>query len=342
VGIDLADRAVMRISLALVLVACGDSSIATPADAPVDELVGWTLGPRGQAGFALEYGPPSRAIAERARADIVVAVRSTAPPVATVTTDDTSILMIEKLTRGSNQIFTVDLGAPSAGDTDVVLRDAAGAEIDRMTFHVRATDVLDLRRPWGAGDALVLAGEVERMHVTTTAAGVASAGTGAVQFTLAGDLSTTTSDQAPWLFSEGDEVFFRTAAGGSGSITASAPNATTTVTIQVVPPTSLTALAANPSSLDAPSNRAGVVAIGALSGSAPVYGARCTWSDVEQLTIALKPLLVDLSDLSNLGEQTGWIGSNPVFLYSISGPPGIYHPTCTIGGLTTTISVRIR
>jgi hypothetical protein len=261
----------------------------------------------------------------------VVAVRSTAPPLATVTTDDTSILTVENLIRGANQIFMVDVLAPDAGDTDVVVRDAAGTEIDRLTFHVRATDVLGLSRPWGAGDALVLAGEVERLHVTTITAGVVSAGVGAVQFTLAGDLSTATNNQAPWLLSEGDEAFFRTAASGSGSITASAPNATTTVNIRVVPPASLAALTADPSSLDVSSNRAGVVAIGALSGSAPVYGARCTWSDVGQLTVAL-----------NSGEQTGWIGSSPVFLYSIYGPPGMYSPTCTIGGLTTTLSVRIR
>ena len=332
----------MRICLALMLVGCGDSSIATPSDASAgDELLGWTVGPRGQAGFILEFGDPSRPIAQRARAHIAGVVRSAAPRLATITTDDASILTIENPVRDSQLIFRADLKSAGAGDTDVVLRDAAGAEIDRMTFHVRASDALDLPRAWGAGDALVLGGEVERMHVTTMTAGVVTAGVGAVQFTLAGALSPVRSEQAPWLYSEGDEVFFRAAASGTGTITAAAPEATTTVTVSMVPTSSLTALTANPSSLDVPANRTGVVAVGALSGSAPVFGARCTWSNAAPLTIALKSLLVELSGTSSIAEQTGWIGSGPAFQYSITGPPGTYSPTCTIGALTTTLSVSI-
>ena len=332
----------MRIGLTLMLAACSGSSVATSPDAGVDELAGLTAGPRGQAGFTLELGKPSRAIAEHARTYIVGVVRSAAPRLVAVTTDDASILAVEDLMQDDKQFsFRVDLRAAGAGDTDVVLRDSAGGEIDRMTFHVRASDTLDLPRPWGAGDALVLAGEVERMHVTTVTAGVVTAGVGAVQFALAGDLSPATSAEAPWLYSEGDEVFFRAAASGRGTITASAPDATTTVGVSLVPSSSLTGLSANPSSLDLSSNRSGVVAIGALSGSAPVHGARCTWSDTAPLTIELQPLVIDLSGTPSIGEQTGWIGSGPAFLYTVSGPPGTYSPTCKIGGLTTRVSVRI-
>ena len=34
------------------------------------------------------------------------------------------------------------------------------------------------------------------------------------------------------------------------------------------------------------------------------------------------------------GEQTGFIGSGPAFLYSVAGPPGTYNPTCT-GAVTS-------
>jgi hypothetical protein len=334
-------RAIMRICLALMLVACAAPSIATPPDASGgDELLGWTVGARGQAGFVLEFGDPSRPIAQRARAHIAGVVRSAAPRLAAVTTDDASILTVENLVRDSHLLtFRADLKSAGAGDADVVLRDAAGAEIDRMTFHVRASDVLDLNRAWGAGDALVLGGEVERMHVTTMTAGVVTAGVGAVQFTLAGALSPASRDQAPWLYSEGDEVFFRAAASGTGTITAVAPEATTAVTLSMVSTSSLTALTANPSALDVPTNGTGVVAVGALAGSAPVFGARCRWSNAAPLTIDLKSVV---GGLSGIGEQTGFIGSGPAFLYSVAGPPGTYNPTCTIGALTTTISVHIR
>lgn len=330
----------MRICLALMLVACAAPSIATPPDASGgDELLGWTVGARGQAGFVLEFGDPSRPIAQRARAHVAGVVRSAAPRLAAVTTDDPSILAIENLVHDSQLIFRADLKSAGAGDTDVVLRDAAGTEIDRMTFHVRPSDVLDLNRAWGAGDALILGGEVERMHVTTMTAGVVTAGAGAVQFTLAGALSPVGRDQAPWLYSEGDEVFFRAAASGTGTITAVAPEATTTVTVSMVSTSALTALTANPSALDVPANRNGVVAVGALAGGAPVFGARCTWSNAAPLTIALNSVV---GDLSGIGEQTGFIGSGPAFLYSVSGPPGAYSPTCTIGALATTISVHVR
>jgi hypothetical protein len=327
----------------LLLVACGSHAdpIDTPDAAAVDDdLSGYpTIGPRGQVGFALEFGTADRAIAQRATAFGFGKVKESAPALVAVTSDDENVVTADQLTPAAGHTFTIRLRGAGAGDTDLVFRNVDGIEIDRVRLHVRATDTLAIDRPWGAGDALVLAGEVERLHVTTVTAGEVTVGTGAADFVLTGALTTAAAADAPWFFGEGDQTYFRAASAGAGKITAQAPNTTTDVTVAIVAPAALTAITVSAASVSFAAGHEGNVTIGATAGSAPVYGVRCAWAAPVGLTIKLESLY---GDLQNLGLQTGWVGSTPSFVYSFTGSQGTYQAVCTLpGGLSTTINVQI-
>jgi hypothetical protein len=325
----------MKLALAIALTAaCGDRTPPEmPPDAPpLDELAGFpTIGPRGQAGFGVTDTP----IAQRAGSWVFGRVRSTAPALASVTSDDTAILAIDKLEPNSDLTFLVTFHAPGAGDTDLVLRDGNGAEIDRLTLHVRPSDALA-----GAADALVLAGAVERLHLTTMTAGKVTVGTGAVAFQLSGDLTAATDDDAPWIFGEGDDVFFRAADTGAGAIAADAPNTTAMSAVTIVPPSALTAITTSATSVTTVEGVEANVGIAAVANGAQVHGVRCTWSNAGALAITLESIYGDLS--TSFGLQDESIGGDSTFVYSIHGPKGTYHPVCTVpGGLSTTIGVQI-
>lgn len=309
-------------------------------DPPQDELAGYpSVGPRDLAGFRLQLGSCDRPIAQGADASLLGEVRRTAPNVASIVSEDPTTFTVGTFMPATDLTFAVQLHAVGPGDADVVLRDSLGDEIDRIALHVRATDTLDINRAWGAGDALVLAGEVERLHVTTKTAGAVTVGTGAVSFSLAGALAAATKTDAPWFFAEGDQIYFRAGASGTGTVTASAPDATAEVTLSIIDPTALTAITVSPADVRFTAGREGNVAIGATAAGVPVYGVRCTWVAPPGLEIKLESIY---GNLEHLGLQTGSIGSEPSFVYSIKGSPGMHQPVCTLpGGLSTTIPVRI-
>jgi len=332
---------VFSVGLLIALVGCtaqphpdGDDD-----DQPRDELDGYpTIGKDGQAGFGLEFGNCDRAIAEHATASLFAVVRKTAEDPATVTTDDPSILEVTKVKVSDDDphFITWSTHAVTSGDIDLVIRDSRGGEIDRVTLHVLPTDTIAINRVWGSGPVRILAGAVERIHVTTLTNNVVTAGSGAVEFSVSGDLAPATAEDAPHLFSEGDDAFFTAGASGTGTITAAAPNATLDVDVAITQPSELTSIARSPESIRFSAQDDATVSVGAMVGNEPVFGATCTW------TSQPAGLTIELGDHPFFGEQHGYLDSSPGFVYTLTGRPGSYTATCTMpNGLSTGVAVVV-
>ena len=321
------------------VMACGGNTEAPPdapdtGDAFAQLCHSLAHGPHDQACFSLNLQDPATVIAQRSHTTLFGYSRAERP-IASATSDDPALFTIGLLSIGdpneNARDFTLGLTAAKAGDGDVVLRDVDGAEIDRVTLHVRPSDELALDGDLSA-PALVLAGEITTLHVTTKTAGAITAGTGAVAFTPSGGVAAAMSSDAPWLDALGDTGFVRVT--GDGAIAAQAPDATASVAITAVAASALTTIAADPMTVSIPAGDSKTIAIGAAAAGTPVYGPRCTWSNTGGLTIAITQ---GLFDVSNDG-----LGKPAVYHYKVEGPAGDYHPICTLpGGLTVSPSVHV-
>ncbi|MEO8550954.1 MAG: hypothetical protein ABI678_13305 [Kofleriaceae bacterium] len=319
--------------------ACGGSSTGTPDAMPGGDVLAETCrslphGPHDQACFSLDLGDPARVIAQRSHTTLFGYARID-HTIASATSDDPALFTIGALTLSdvtdNPRGFTLPLTAATAGDGDVVLRDADGAEIDRITAHSRPSDVLALDGDLSA-PALVLAGEVTTLLVTTKTDGAITVGTGAVSFTPSGGVTAATKDDAPWLDRFGDIGFFRVAA--DGAIQADAPDATASVALTAVAASALTTITAMPTTLSIAAHDSKTVAIGASAAAGPVHGPRCTWSNANALTIAITD---GFFEEANLG-----LGNPAVYHYKVEGPAGDYTPICTLpGGLSVTLQVHV-
>jgi hypothetical protein len=330
-----------RATLLLLLLGACKLDIALPAvwpDAgPVVVTGNPILGPRGQIGFCDGdcFLVADRIIAQGSHVNLLGQVAATAPAPATFTSTDPSVLVIGAPAQLSSQHFQVPVQTKGAGDADVIVSDAAGVEIDRFTLHVRPSDELAFDHSWGAGNPLVLAGAVERFHVSTKTAGAYTAGTGAVKFTLGGALAPARPSDAPWLHSEGDQVFFLAGPSGQGTITASAANTAVTLTIDIVPASALTAVSADPARPVFTAGSGQVLTVTASAAGRPVFGVRCDWA-------APAALQIQPHDSAPLWEGGFIDADEPGLGYGFQGPPGTYDATCTIpGGLALTIPIEL-
>ncbi|HEY0250257.1 MAG TPA: hypothetical protein VGC41_01980, partial [Kofleriaceae bacterium] len=244
--------------------------------------------------------------------------RSSAPLAVAVTPVDPTIVEISKFQQlDSYPYFFFNIKGLAAGDTALVLTDANGAEIDRGTVIVRATDELALDGP--TVDATVLEGSVLPFHVTTKTAGHVTYGTGAVTFALTG-LTAASSADSDLTWWGGDDVWVQ---AGTGSIDATAPDATAHVTTTTVPLTAVTVLTPSATEIsNKGSFSSAYVRVKATTAmGTPVYGAECTWTT--------QPSGVNISGYAQS------IAGNPAIEYGFGGTAGDYTATCTIGSLAT-------
>lgn len=229
-------------------------------------------------------------------------VQSTNPSVATFTKNGSRVEVIS--------------GVP--GTTMLQILDAAGRLIAQAQLTVEATATLTTMRGWQGAAPLVLEGQPLVLHVTTrNARGEVTKGSGAVSFTLAGSLM---PDIVPV---DGDGIGF-VGGPGSGSITASCPNATLTQPITVVPATALTALAASGSTQP---NQQAIVSIVPQSSSGPVYAGPCRWTTTD-------PSVTLASDIGPSLELPP--GTLSVFNLT---RPGSYTVTCQLAGLSASVTL---
>ncbi|MFT3695628.1 MAG: pilus assembly protein N-terminal domain-containing protein [Kofleriaceae bacterium] len=320
----------MKIWFLVVLAACGDSKPTpdVPPDAR-DELAsfGSAVGPDNQAGFSLELQDPSLPMAMGASASMLTETRSTAPIVVTATTASPAILTAGAIVRSANddpRYSTIPLTAHAEGETDLILLDANGGEIDRWTVHVVPTDTL--RSDADLGTPLVFPGGPVVWHLTTFTAGQGTIGTGAVSFTLTGVEAGSLDEVDDF---GGDEVLFH---GATGSVDATAPyTAAAHLDVVAVDPAALTQISPSAVVIDG-TGGTGLfsdtsVAITVKANGVPVYGANCTWSNLKGLSVGTP--------------QFGGLGGDSAFEYTFDGPPATYMPICTVGPLSTQLVVHI-
>jgi hypothetical protein len=196
--------------------------------------------------------------------------------------------------------------------------DAAGRIIAQQQLTVEATATLTTTHGWQGSTPLVLEGQPLVMHVTThNAHGDVTKGDGSVSFALGGSLM---PDILPV---DGDAIGF-VGSPGSGSITASCPNATLSEPITVVPVTALTAL--NLSGSTQPNEQA-IVSMVPQSTSGPVYAGPCRWTTSD-------PSVTLASDIGPTLE----LGAGTLSVFNLTRP-GSYTVTCQLAGLSATVQL---
>ena len=316
-----------RLSFLFLVVAACEFAGSEPQPQPQPEPpVCSTAGFRYLAASSLDLATPM--VAGGAFTDITSCVPL--PGIANVSVSSPAVAMVSKpIGPADYLIFGVESGV--AGDTDVVLLDAAGNALTKTTLHVANATELAVDRGWGTDPApTLLDGGVSVLHVTTLRGADTLVGIGAVHFAFDGAVECTSSDNA-LSDAYGDVVYFRAHAGG-GTITASCPGASVQVPIAVVEPSALTELRASTSSIHIAADQEGAVRIGAFAGATPVYDVRCFWCS-QPFGLYAQP---------DPWSNHGGIGSDAGYWYRVGGPQGNYTLTCAVpGGLSTTLSVTI-
>jgi hypothetical protein len=152
----------------------------------------------------------------------VAAARSTNPAVISIGSFEVEANLAGMMVTGGQ-----------AGDADLVLLDAAGAEIARTTLHVAVAELVVDDSGWRpAPGPTIVAGKTEYIHVDTVLDGVSLVGVGAVQFELTGPLMAVYCDE---LF-DGDGICIVGKAGdGDGAVVITSPGVRLEVPVKVVP-----------------------------------------------------------------------------------------------------------
>jgi hypothetical protein len=152
-----------------------------------------------------------------------------------------------------------------------------------------------------------------------------------VQFALTGTLSDAV------LPLDGDEVGF-VGTAGEGLITASCPNASIAQAITVVPQSEITtlqtgittglgALGPNVTSFATAADGSVTVVVTATAAIGDVYAGPCVWT-VSDPSVTLTTQLASSLDLE----------PNTISLFEVNRP-GSYTATCTLAGLTSTVTL---
>jgi len=223
---------------------------------------------------------------------------------------------------GSNGLdIVVNSGAP--GQTQVQLLDHSGKLVDQVTVTVTQTAKLNFTQGWSGTAPLVLEGSTQTFHVTTVDANNHTLiGTGSVAFTLTDPLQ-----HADGSIVFGDSYAF-TGQAGAGTITAAAPAASVVQPVTIVPTSALTSLNATvlANTMDSTGVYANVDVV-ANSAAGPVYGAKCTWAIADQS--------VTLQSQSTTSLEATAKATTKLKLAA----PGTYNATCTIGAVSTSVTL---
>jgi hypothetical protein len=223
---------------------------------------------------------------------------------------------------GSNGLdIVVNSGTP--GQTQVQLVDAGGKVVDQVTVTVTQTAKLAFTQGWTGTAPLVLEGSTQTFHVTTVDANNHTLiGTGSVAFTVTDPLQ-----HADGSIVFGDSYAF-TGHAGAGTITATAPATSVVQPVTFVPPSALTSVNATvlANTMDSTGVYANVDVV-ANAAAGAVYGAKCDWSIPDQ-SVTIQ------SQSSTSLEATA--KSTTKFKLAL---PGTYSATCTIGAVSTSVSL---
>jgi hypothetical protein len=228
-------------------------------------------------------------------------IRSTAPAVATFVANGSQVDLVS--------------GVPGTAQLEVL--DIRGGVLGSATVFVVATASLQVSQGWSGARPTVVAGTPQVLHVATIGAdGNTTRGDGAVTFALAGGLS---AAEVPV---DGDGIGF-VGSVGTGTISASCPDATVTQEIDVVPQADVTRLATS-SVVDAAGNA--IVGMVATTDAGGVYAEPCVWT-------ASDPSVTLSSQLSGLAEAPGVLG-----FFNLTRP-GTFTVSCAMAGQTASVSL---
>lgn len=232
-----------------------------------------------------------------------VSAQSSNPAVATFVAD------------GSNRV-DVESGIPGSADLELV--DAGGHVVKSATVTVVATATLRPNRGWSGDAPRVLESETMSFHVTTLDGnGRITKGDGSVGFALAGTVAPAVA------VVDGDAIAF-TGSAGSGSITASCPDATLTQPIEIVPASALTTI---DMTAELQANDQAVITVVPQSAAGPVYGGGCAWQ-VSDPSVTLDADVTPRLDL----------GAGEIAVFNLNRP-GSFTIRCALAGRTTSVSV---
>jgi hypothetical protein len=233
-------------------------------------------------------------------------VRSSDPSIVTAVTHDKPDADIE--------LFT---GAP--GTATIEALDDRGHTLATATAVVEPTAVLEIQRPSGGSTVpLLLEGTPQILTtVTQDANRHVTRGDGSVEFTLSGTLSDA------YLPLVGDAIAV-VGKPGSGTITATCPDANAQQAVTVVPASAITGLLATTTP-----EPDGTVVVGVVptSDQGMVYAGNCDWSGMAP-TVTLQQQLA--STLS--------LGPGTLSIFTLTRP-GSFDVTCTLAGKTATVTL---
>lgn len=241
-------------------------------------------------------------------------VRSSNPQVATFTLTDTS-------TASS----TIDMVTGTAGTTDLELLDDHGTVVDSVTIEVEPIAALTLT----ATSARVVAGGSYSVTVTLAdAAGRAlGGGMGRIHAAATSGVTTLQSDTFT-----GTVLDLKTAMAGSSTVTVTAEAASSTLALQVVELSAITAIDVGTGDYKSTynsNNQVEVVWSMPSTAAGPVYGAKCNWQIGDPSVT-----LVSNSAESDLGRSPF---DNSQFKLS---RPGRFDVVCTIGTVQLTATLQ--
>jgi hypothetical protein len=293
-----------------------------------------TLGKNGRASFAFRATPgcedgcdlESNAVAADG-AHQILAVTG-----ADFATADSSAPAIATFSKTSNGVEAVT-GMP--GDAELILRDAANAEIDRVTVHVVAAATLEFTRGWqGAGPIILENLPITIAPVTKRDGSIRILlGTGAVHFTLTGPLMSLGVPPPNYPEAPGSVIESLLIQGTAGSANLHGQNGAQSFDL----PVTVAALAdlnkISGSISSAFLGEAAIVeAVVQYTVSTPagaVFGPKCAWS-VSDPSVRIKSELPnDRLDHSPSGATT--------FTFAKSGQ---FTATCTVGRLMLPVTLK--
>jgi hypothetical protein len=295
----------------------------------------WTKGQRGVASFAYRASPgcedgcdlETHAIAGDGAHQIV------AFSGATFASLGSSAQQVASFMKNGDNIEVVT-AAP--GDADLMLLDAGGTEIDRVTVHVAAVAQFDFMTGWAGSGPVVLEGiPITTAPITKRDSGVRILlGASAVHFSVSGTLTSLgapppTDPAAPPTILESLVV---QGTAGSGAIHAANGSQTLDLPVTVVTVNDLNKLVAGVQGSYLGSGGGTVdsnVTWQVSSAGGLVYGASCTW------TVSDPSVLMDNMQPANQldREATGFL----VFKMS---KPGTFMATCKVGSLSVSVPLK--
>ncbi|HEX8111448.1 MAG TPA: hypothetical protein VF516_27145 [Kofleriaceae bacterium] len=241
-------------------------------------------------------------------------VRSSNPQVATFTLTDTS-------TASS----TIDMVTGTAGTTDLELLDDHGTVVDSVTIEVEPIAALAL----AATSARVVAGGSYSVKVTLADAAGRTLGGGMGRIHAAASSGVTTSQGDTFT---GTVLELTTPTAGSSTVTVTAEGASSTLALQVVDLSAITAIDVGTGDYTPtynPNNQVEVVWSTPSTAAGPAYGAKCNW----QIGDPSVTLVANGAE-SDLGRSPF---DNSQFKLA---KPGRFDVVCTIGTAQLTVTLR--